>query len=254
MKILMVAAENGALPGGKVGGMGDVIRDVPSALAALGHELTVLTPGYQHFSRRPGAVQTATIEVPFGAAAESVEVWALPPDPLHPGVSYRVLEHPLLAPCGAGKVYCDDPPGQPFAMDASKFALFCAAVARALVQGHLEPPDVVHLHDWHTAMVALLIRFDPSFARLQPLHLVYTIHNLALQGIRPVRSDDSALTSWFPQLGWDHELVGDPRYPDCFNPMRAGINLCHKVHTVSPTYAAEIQTDAAGEGLASDLR
>ena len=31
--ILMIAAENGALPGGKVGGIGDVVRDVPVALA-----------------------------------------------------------------------------------------------------------------------------------------------------------------------------------------------------------------------------
>ncbi|PLW84451.1 glycogen synthase [Kineobactrum sediminis] len=250
----MVAAENGALPGGKVGGMGDVIRDVPSALVPLGHDLTVLTPGYQHFSRYQDAVQTAIIEVPFRGGIESVTLWALPPDPRHPGVNYRVLEHPLLAPCGPGKIYCDDPPGQPFAMDSSKFALFCAAVAQALVQDKLPCPDVLHLHDWHTAMVALLIHFDPALASLQSVHRVYTIHNLALQGIRPVAGDDSALTSWFPYLGWDHELIGDPRYPDCFNPMRAGINLCHKVHTVSPTYAAEIQTDSQGEGLSGDLR
>jgi starch synthase len=36
VNILMLSAENGALPGGKVGGMGDVLRDVPRALAALG--------------------------------------------------------------------------------------------------------------------------------------------------------------------------------------------------------------------------
>ena len=46
MKILMVAAENDAIPGGKVGGIGDVVRDLPSALAAKGHEVDVITPGY----------------------------------------------------------------------------------------------------------------------------------------------------------------------------------------------------------------
>jgi starch synthase len=253
MNIMMVAAENGALPGGKVGGMGDVIRDIPSALTAQGHELTVLTPGYQYFSRQPGAVLTAVIKVPFRDATEAVELWSLAADPRHPGVSYWVLDHPLLAPCGVGRIYCDDGPERPFATDASRFALFCAAAAQALAGGQLVRPDVVHLHDWHTALVAVLLRFDPAFQDLRALHLVYTIHNLALQGIRPFAGDESALASWFPRLVWDASLIGDPRYHDCFNPMRAGITLCARVHAVSPTYVLEIQ-GAAGEGLAPDLR
>ncbi len=55
MKILMVAAENDAIPGGKVGGIGDVVRDIPPALAALGHQVDVVTPGYGAFSQLPGA-------------------------------------------------------------------------------------------------------------------------------------------------------------------------------------------------------
>ena len=253
LKLLLIAAENGALPGGKVGGMGDVIRDLPRALAALGHEVSVLVPGYQHFSRLPGAVLDTVLEVDFRSGSERVELWSLPVDRAHPGVRCQVLEHPLLAPCGAGRIYCDDGPGRPFATDASKFALFCAAAATALRDGVLALPDRVHLHDWHTALVPVLARFEPEFAALNTLNFVYTIHNLALQGIRPLRDDDSALESWFPRLRYDYAFIGDPRYPDCFNPMRAAIRLCRKVHAVSPTYAREIQNHA-GEGLAEDLR
>ena len=253
MRLLLIAAENGSLPGGKVGGMGDVIRDVPRALAALGHEVTVLVPGYQHFSRLPGTTLQTALEVDFRGHTERVELWVLPSDPAHPRLRCQVLEHPLLAPCGPGRIYCDDGPDRPFATDASKFALFCAAVATGLRDGALPWPDRVHLHDWHTAMVPVLARFEPGFAALGELHFVYTIHNLALQGIRPLRGDDSALEAWFPRLRYDYAFVGDPRYPDCFNPMRAGIRLCRKVHAVSPTYAREIQGDA-GEGLAEDLR
>lgn len=249
----MLAAENGALAGGKVGGMGDVIRDVPVALAALGQRLTVLTPGYQRFSRLPGAVLVATLAVPFRQAREAVQLWHLPADPARPGVASLVLEHPGFAPCGAGRIYCDDPPERPFATDASKYALFCRAVLEGLRGGQIPRPDVVHLHDWHCALLAVLVRFDPACVELARLRYVYTIHNLALQGIRPLEHDESSLRAWYPELAWDYLAIADPRYPDCFNPMRAGIRLCDKVHAVSPTYAHEIQHHA-GEGLQADLR
>jgi len=261
MKILMVAAENGAFPGGKVGGMGDVMRDVPPALAALDHDVTVITPGYQYFSTLPGARQMGELQLRFRGAIERVSLWRLDPEDEHPGVKYWVLEHPLLAPQGPGKVYCDDGADRPFASDASKFALFCGAVLQALSSRRLELPDVIHLHDWHTAMVAVLARYDRSFQLMPPVPMVYTIHNLALQGIRPFSGDESALDSWFSPMSYPVDTICDPRYPDCFNPMRAAINLCHRVHAVSPTYVQEIQqadptgdADGGGAGLEADLR
>ncbi|TXS96578.1 glycogen synthase [Parahaliea maris] len=258
MHVLMVAAENGALPGGKVGGMGDVLRDVPEALAQLGHEVSVLTPGYQSFSRLPGAQRRAVVNLTFGDRLEQVELFRLPQRPGAPGVADWALEHPLFAAAGAGRIYSDDPPDRPFATDATRFALFCAAVVQVLAGQRLSRPDVVHLHDWHTALVGLLIASAPSAKALAGTRLVYTIHNLALQGIRPFAGDDSSLEAWFPGLTPDREAICDPRYPDCLNLMRAGINLCHKVHTVSPTYAREIQQPAAGDsggaGLEQDLQ
>nr|WP_241263309.1 glycogen/starch synthase [Parahaliea mediterranea] len=253
--MLMVAVENGALPGGKVGGMGDVLRDVPRALAALGHEVAVVTPGYQRFSRLPGAERVATVALPFRGRLEHVGVYRLPPRAAA-AVRFWVLEHPLFAACGA--IYCDDPPGRPFATDASRFALFCSAVVHALVAQQLPRPDVIHLHDWHTALVALLLHGDRAAAALADTRRVFSIHNLALQGIRPFAGDESALYSWFPGLTVPRGMVADPRYPDCVNLMRAGINLCHKVHAVSPTYAREIlrhgEEGGGGAGLEVDLQ
>jgi len=54
-RVLFVAAENAALPGGKVGGIGDVVRDLPVALAAAGWHVTVLTPAYGQLHTLPGA-------------------------------------------------------------------------------------------------------------------------------------------------------------------------------------------------------
>jgi len=255
MRILMVAAENGALPGGKVGGMGDVMRDVPPAVASLGHEVRVIVPAYGVFAFRPGARLRARIEAPFAGSNSTVELYSLPLDKPAEGVRQQVLEHPLFQQCGVGQIYCDDPPWRPFATDASKFALFCSAIAEGLLDGSVVHPDVIHLHDWHSALLAVLLRCTPRYAALRDIPLVYTIHNLALQGIRPFGGDSSSLEAWFPGLDCDRRPLGDPRYPECFNPMRAAINLCDRVHAVSPQYADEICSDStdAGAGLQADL-
>src|SRR5688572_2704237 len=155
MHILMVAAENGALAGAKVGGIGDVVRDVPFALARRGHTVTVITPGYQALSRLPGATYQRDLEVSFAGAGEILSMHVVAHDDCPPQVQYLVLEHPLFAACGTGRIYCHDD-HEPFATDASKFALFCKAVCVALATGAIARTDVIHLHDWHAALVLLL--------------------------------------------------------------------------------------------------
>lgn len=254
----MVAAENGGLPQGKVGGVGDVLRDLPPALAAAGWEVTVLTPSYGMFAALPGARRTGALAVPFAGDLAEVEVYDIPAPAA--GVVYRVFEHAAFSPQVPGRIYCDDGPRDPFYTDASKFALLAASTATLLLS---EPrrPDVVHLHDWHTGLYFALRRFDPRCRPLRSVRAVYSIHNLAFQGTRPLLNTASSLHAWFPGLRYNKRTIGDPRYGDCVNPMAAAIRLADKVHTVSPSYAEEIQrpSDPAsgfigGEGLERDLR
>jgi len=123
------------------------------------------------------------------------------------------------------------------------------------------PPDVVHAQDWHTGVYFLLREFDPRFRRLQSIRSVFTIHNLAYQGVRPLAGHESSLDAWFPGLAVDETTVGDSRYTGCVNPMASAVRFADKLHTVSPTYAGEIcePSDPAlgfigGEGLAGDLQ
>ena len=260
MNILMLASENDALPKGKVGGIGDVIRDLPRALAASGQRVTVVTPGYQWFSTLPGAEHVANFEVAFSGFDNEVSLYRVPAmDPVL-GVDYLVVEHPSFGSAGIGKIYCNDPPDRPFASDGIKFALFSIAVAEAYQQGLLGNFDVVHLHDWHAATFATLRALHPRYRALQHVPCVFTIHNLALQGIRPLHGDNSSLQVWFDGLVPANDAIIDPRYADCYNPMRAAINLCDRVHVVSPSYAQEVllpsDHDAGffgGEGLQDDL-
>lgn len=265
MKILMAAAENDALPKGKVGGIGDVVRDIPLALADVDQEVDVVIPGYGRFSKLPDAQYITSLQVMFGGQAQFVEVFKISMNFLSNNSSKKVtqwvIEHPLFAIGGIGEIYCNDPENRPFSSDATKFALFSVAVAKAIICDVFGKIDVLHLHDWHTAMVAVLRAYDPKYKLLQSTKTVYTIHNLALQGIRPLDDDESSLKAWFPNLPFEHSQITDPRYPHCFNPMRAAINLSDKVHTVSPTYAKEIllpsnpgQGYFGGEGLEADLR
>jgi starch synthase len=269
MHIVMIAAENAALKGGKVGGIGDVIRDVPLALARRGHQVSVITPGYQRLAQINNSKRLGSINTVFCSQPQSLELYRLEAGTeINALVNHYVLDHPAFAACGAGSIYCHDESG-PFATDAHKFALFCTAVCEWLIADELHKPDVIHLHDWHASMVAVLRRFHPRYQILQTTRTVYSIHNLSLQGIRPLRDDQSSLEHWHPELMtadlWkknpDIKNIVDPRYENCINLMRCGLLLSDKVHAVSPAYCDEIQRPndvekgfIGGEGLENDLK
>ena len=258
--ILMIAAENGAIPGGKVGGIGDVVRDVPPVLAERGMSVTVFTPSYGSFADLPGSRRIAVLEVGFRGMSQHVDLYDVPVEGGIPEVRHLVADHPQFGACGSGRIYCDDPVHSPFATDATKFAFFCGTVAEALAQSAVTA-DVLHLHDWHAALLLVLRRYHPAFRSLRDLYCVYTIHNLALQGVRPLSGNPSSLESWFPGMTYEPGVVTDPRWNNCVNPMAVGIRLADAVHTVSPTYAEEIVHPSAvetrgyygGEGLEADL-
>jgi starch synthase len=112
----------------------------------------------------------------------------------------------------------------------------------------------------------LLRELHPEFSHLKKIHTAFTIHNLAIQGTRPIRAPEagsghaSSVEHWFPELFHDVQWIEqwkDPRYHvPCFTPMAAGIQHADKINTVSPTYAEEILKPSdhttgyyGGEGL-----
>jgi len=253
--VLFIAAENGALPGGKVGGVGDVVRDLPRALNAQGWGVTVLTPSYGSFHRLPGATELDSFTVRFRGADHSVRAYALDVE----SVRIVLFEHDFMVPTEAGRIYHDDGPLRPYATDADKFAFFCAAAA-SWIDTLSSLPDAVHLHDWHAAFYLLHREFSPSGERLRRIPTVFTIHNLTYQGQRPLRDNESSLEAWFPDMNYDARVLADPFADDCINPMAFAIRRADRISTVSPTYAQEIQCPSnpatgfiGGEGLEKDL-
>lgn len=262
--ILMVASENDGLKGGKVGGVGDVIRDVPPALVWQGCTVDVITPAYGFLHHLPGARPISTVDYAFRGKQVSARIHDVPGKEAVSGVRHLVVAHSDFTAFddekGQYRIYVNDPPQAPFASDASKYAHFCTAVAEALMAGVLKKPDCLHLHDWHSAFFLILRKFDALYQGLARYRTAYTIHNLSLQGIRPLEGHHSSLAAWFPGLACDPALLNDPRWPHCLNPMAVGIRFADKVHTVSPSYAGEITLPSqkpcyyGGEGLEADLR
>jgi len=257
-RIWLVAAENGALAGGKVGGVGDVVRDLPLALAARGMELRVITPSYGMLHKLPGAMLFKTIETVFAGQKYTAEVYRVPV--ADSPVEHFVIEHPLLSPNGPGRIYVSDESGKPFAIDAAKFAFFDALVV-AWVNNSDAPPDVLHLNDWHMGLIPALREYGGPDAPLKKVRIVFTIHNLAYQGVRPLTGPESSLQSWFPELLEFDEHLKDPKYDNCINFMATAIRLVDAINTVSPSYAMEIQRPSdstigfsGGEGLELELR
>lgn len=236
-RILFVAAENDSLPGAKVGGVADVIRDLPSALAAQNKSVDVVVPSYGFLARLPNIHKIGDMEVSFSGNIKTVELFEYP-SPIE-NVKQFILHHDDFSACGES-VYCDDAGTGPFSTDATKFAFFCAAVAQSLEINLISTPDYIHCHDWHTGYIFILREYSSRYPTLSSLKTVFTIHNLAMQGVRPFSGDISSLESWYTDIAYDCELICDRRYNDCVNPMRAAIVLADKVHTVSPSYAKEI--------------
>ena len=231
------------------------MRDLPAALVANGWQATVLTPSYGSFHTLPGTRELAAAAVRFRGEDHNVRVFEL-----QTGTVRTILfEHAQLVPTTPGRVYHDDGADRPYATDANKFAFFCAAAA-AWVDALPAAPDAIHLHDWHAAYFLLHREYADRGSRLKKIRTVYTIHNLAYQGQRPLRGDESSLESWFPEMQYDADALRDPAADDCINPMAFAIRCADRVNTVSPTYAREIQCPSnpatgfiGGEGLERDL-
>jgi starch synthase len=240
-----------------VGGVADVVRDLPAALVAEGWAATVVIPSYGTLHKLPGTKKIGDIEVAFAGEITIASVWDVPGQ--LPGVRNIVIDHERFSRDGLGVVYFGDESEAPFAADASKFAFLCASVA-SWINSRAKLPDVVHLHDWHAAFFCLLREFDPEYKRLQEVNTVFTIHNLSYQGTRPLDGHESSLQAWYPDIPHD-ERVLDPMHRNCINPMATAIRLADNISTVSPTYATEICLPSApelafigGEGLEADLQ
>jgi starch synthase len=233
LSVLMIASE--VAPWAKTGGLADVLSGLPEALDALGHQVTVVLPKYRGLKVPPSESIVRTVTV--GSATFEV--------------GFRLASLPRTRRV----VFVDCPPlfdrdglysvaGHEFPDNDRRFALLSVA-ALDLAQHELADRfDIVHAHDWQAGLAPTWLRVDARrWARLSQAGLVFTIHNLAYQGLFPRES--------VPALGlpWSVFTIESGEFWDRFSFLKAGITSSDIVTTVSPRYALETQQPAFGGGL-----
>jgi alpha-D-glucose phosphate-specific phosphoglucomutase len=251
LRILFVTAE--VTPFARTGGLGDVCGTLPAALAAFGHDVRVVMPLYQAVrdQQAPMTAVLTDLEVPLVFGTRRAGVWQgrLPrgadeTDPKTPVVPvYFIEQDDYFARPGLYGTANGDYPDNPLRF------LFFSRAALALSERLAWFPHIVHCHDWHTGLIPALLRFLPELdARVKEARTLFTIHNLAYQGVFP---------SWvFNATGLPNALYQSSgmEFYGGMNFMKAGIVYADRVTAVSPTYAEEICTPAGGFGLDGVLR
>jgi starch synthase len=234
MRILMVASE--AVPFAKTGGLADVVGALPRALVQLGHDVDVIMPRYR--SIEPGRIVRRLV-VTAGAEATEAAYHQVVAD----GVRTIFVDHPGYF----DRDYLYGVAGRDYADNPERFAFLCrAALAWAMSEG---PYDVVHSHDWQAGLVPVLIsQMFRSGMFATRLPAVFTIHNLAYQGVFDA--------SWLPRLGlpWDLMRIDALEYWGRISLLKGGIVFSRAITTVSPRYAEEIQQPEFGFGFDGILR
>ena len=229
-KILFVTSEVHPLI--KTGGLADISGSLPKALAELGEDVRIIMPNYQAIKTTEDIRYLSTIHV--NNCAVNILETKLPGN----GVIVWLVDFPAFFNF-PGNPYVDEH-GKPWANSADRFALFCrVAVEVAMNRSYLDwKPDIVHCNDWQSGLVPALLSLEYS----RPA-TVFTIHNMAYQGIFP-RTTYQSLN--LPGQLWN---PGGIEFHDMLSFLKGGLIFADRITTVSPTYAKEIQTAEFGYGL-----
>jgi len=233
MRILMIASE--AAPFAKTGGLADVAGSLPRALARLGHQVDVVMPRYRGITA--GDV-IGRVRVPLVGEVADADVYAV----LEGGVRTIFIDGPSYF----DRDYLYGVSGHDYPDNPGRFAFLARA---ALEFARTTRYDVIHSHDWQAGLVPVLLRrvlaSDPV---LGAIPTVFTIHNLAYQGVFDA--------SWLPRLGfgWDLMRVDALEFWGRISFLKGGVVFSRLITTVSPRYAQEIQTPEYGFGFDGILR
>ncbi len=240
MRVLLASSE--VHPYSKTGGLADMTGALAKSLARAGAEVVMVTPLYQGIKERFPELRLLpySIDVAMGNRHMHANVYRHSP---MPHLQVLFVDQPFYY--HRNELYQEH--GTDYADNAERYLFFSKSVVH--LARHLPfPPNLLHLHDWQVGLVPLLVRHQTwKEGWANPPATVFTLHNLAYQGLFP--PTQYLLTN----LPWDYWQPGVEFY-GAMNCLKAGIHHADTITTVSPRYAREILTEAFGFGLDGVLR
>jgi starch synthase len=236
MRILIASSE--AHPYSKTGGLADMAGALSKSLAVEGHQVGLVTPLYAGIRQKFPKIEKFDwkFNLPLGDRYVEGGVWTLHPSS---GLTVYFIDCPEFYQ--RPELYQDD--GEDYPDNAARFVFFCKAITN-LARYLPWQPEMVHLHDWQTGLVPLMIlhqRIQEGWAAAPRTCL--TIHNLAFQGNFP--APQYALTN----LPWEYYHHAGVEFWGQMSLLKAALSNAYILTTVSPRYAKEITTIEFGCGM-----
>ena len=244
MKIVHIASE--CAPVAKAGGLGDVVQGLSRELSAQGHQVIIILPFYGCLKKEYFESFTPQIEH-FEAIEGDVSYPASASSAVVTGCKLLLLdaEHP--------KGYFQRDQIYGYEDDIPRF-LFFNHLALQYLHKQQEYIDIVHLHDWHTAIIPILYKDLYQKRGLRIGKHIFTIHNLEYQGKCGSHDLDQIGLRGSHYLSMDQLQDTDPNHSNSINLLKSGILYSNAITTVSPTYAQEILEPKLSFGLDAVLR
>ncbi len=235
MKIVFAISE--ITPYASTGGLADVGAALPVALEQQGVEVIRIMPMYRRLLEGD-SLKTDTglrLNVPVGLRTLQAEVWQSgDPGP----VTYFIRKDEFF---DRRELY--SLPERDYDDNFERFVFFQKAVV-ALMDALTVRADIVHANDWETGLIPYFLDYGiQGMGRGRKEKVVYTIHNLAYQGIFP----DSEFP--YSNLPYSCFALDELEFYGNINSMKGGIVRADKLTTVSKRYASEILTPEFGCGL-----
>ncbi len=242
MYVVMIAPE--CAPVVQVGGLGDVVAGLSHELEIRGHAVEIILPKYDrmHYNRICGLTLTYDdLWVPWYRGAIHCSVYF---GFAHGRKCFFIEPH-------SQDSFFHRPTAYGYADDVMRYAFFSKAALEFMLKAG-KRPDVIHCHDWQTALVPVLLFEIYKYHGMADQRICLTIHNFGHQG---VTGEEVLWATGLerPEYYFHPDRLQDDQHPSALNLLKGAIVYANFVTTVSPHHAWEARMTDQGVGLGHTL-